>query len=392
MAITTDKYRHKIKIMYEQDGTLKEFGKESITNLIVNYDYDKYNMPLMFLKISLEKTLIDDMIKNKSKKFITLYIDKFVYGQSIQIYSSYVKDQFIYFMDENLNDNNSLDYNSANSDSTNQRLITIGLMKLANINDNKCTISGIYNNVGLLELLLSNLTHMKLLMEPLPKNQEVTNFSIPILNSVIKFIDYVSNQYSVYNTNYRFFIDFDKTYLLSSVGKSVPSSDEKYNKVIFQVADIASTNSRIEGMTIDDNAQCYIIHLTNTDLNMFQNKAVTMNNNTLVGVDSQGNTTTVALNNDSTIDTKSKVEVIKTTNLDNISNIKNSIDTNNTIINIIKSEIDSTILTINKEYIIQGHSDTRINGNYLLASKKEIYTRKDDDFSINCIFTLRKIS
>ena len=392
MGVSTNKYRHKIKFIYNQDGQIKEFNKDSITNLIINYDYDKYNMPIMYIKISLEKSLIDYMIKNKNDKYIGIYVDSFIYGDNLQISTGHIKDQFIYFMDENLNDVSVLDYNKENTDSTNQKLVTIGLMKLSNIDNNKKVVSGIHHNTSLLEILLSNLTHMKLLMEPMSNDTEINSFFIPVYNSIVNFLEYVNNQYSIYNTDYRFFIDYDKTYLLSNSGIPVPSIDEKYNRIIFDVSDLTSNNSKIEGMSIDDDAQCYLIHITNNDISMFQNKSVIKATNTIIGIDTEGNTSTVSLDNNSTIDTKNKVQIIRTTNLNNINKIKNNIETSSTIVNIIKSEIDSSIFTINKEYIIRNHSDTRINGNYLLISRKEIYTRKDDAFVISCVFSLRKIS
>lgn len=392
MAISTNKYRHKIKLIYNQDGKILEFNKDSITNLIINYDYDKFNMPMMYLKISLEKSLIDYMIKNKNNKYMGIYIDKFIYDDPLQISTNCIKDQFIYFMDENLNDIDKLDYNDDNTLSTNQRVVTIGLMKLQNIDDNKKTISGIYNNTSLLEIILSQLTHMKLLMEPLPKDKEVNKFFIPVYNSVIKFLDYLDKQYSIYNKNYRFFIDYDKTYLLSNSGNPVPSIDETYNRIIFDVTDISSPNTRIEGMSIDDNAQSYLIHITNSDISMFQNKSVVKSTNTIIGVNEEGKKNTSSINNNSTIDTKQKVKFVKTSNLNYVNNIKDNIESSSIIVNIIKSEIDSSIITMNKEYLIRNHPDTRINGKYLLSSKKEIYTRKDDGFIISCIFSLRKIS
>lgn len=385
-------YRYDIKFIYDFDGKEKEFDRTCITSLIINHDYDQYNMPLMYIKLSLDKAQIDYLIKNKNDKYINLTVDKFINNNKMKISTSYIKYRFIYFIDSNLNDMNNYDFNNTNKHDTVQREITIGLMKLENIDNNKRSISGIYRNCSILEILLSNLTHMKLLIEPDVNNTKVPIINIPIISTISKFIKYINDNYGIYNSMYRLYYDYDKTYLLSSSGKGIPSTDEKYNTILFNINESGTSSSRLQGMTIDDESSSYIIDLDQTDLNVIEDKSTTKSRNKIIGIDSQGNTKEININNNSSIDNNTKAEIIKVNNLKNIDILKSNIDTNRQIVNIVKAELDSSIFTINKAYYIKNHIDKKINGQYILSSKKEVYIRKDDNFLVNCLLTLRKIS
>ena len=61
-------------------------------------------------------------------------------------------------------------------------------------------------------------------------------------------------------------------------------------------------------------------------------------------------------------------------------------------INIVKGEIDTTILTPNKEYLVRNYSSFKeYDGRYMLAYKREVLVKQSTDFISNTIFGLRKI-
>ena len=78
-------------------------------------------------------------------------------------------------------------------------------------------------------------------------------------------------------------------------------------------------------------------------------------------------------------------------NIDYIDTLVDDMQNTSILLNITKTEIDSSILTPNKEYLVQNFSGYRkYDGKYLLAYKREIIIQQDKQFISNTIFGLRK--
>ena len=353
-------------------------------------------MPLLYLKISLDKRIINYIYDNREKKFMTIYIDKYVDNgdNSISISSSYIKDQFKCFVDSNIKSNTDYDYQDKDDEKeTVQRIVTIGLMKLDNINNNKKVVSGVYQNQYIQDILLSELSVNKLVIEPLGSYNKKVSINLKNVTTLTQFVKYIANNCGIYNSTYRLFYGLDKTYLLSSSGKGIPTTDEIYNMIIFNVnKEGKSESSKSEGMSIDDNAKAYKIDIDEVNIKMNQNTATTTSKNHIVGIDAYGNTKELDIYNPSEIDTKKKTEIYRVNNLNNINYIKSNIHGNRTYVTITKSKLDSSIFTMNKEYYIRNHTNANYNGKYMISTFQEIYVKKDDAFELNTIIKLRKIS
>lgn len=388
-------YKYKIKFMYQYNGQEKEFDYKSIISVIVNKDYQNMHRPLMFLKLSLDKSFIDYMIDHKDENYIYVTIDKYVYGNTIEISESYINEKMIYFIDSNKDDMNNINYDKATKESDDiQRQITIGLMKLDTINSNKKSVSGIYDeeNLSLTEIILANFSDDKLLFEPIPYQENLKRVMIPYQDTKVKLLEYLEQTYGLYNTNFRLFFDYDKTYLISSSGNGVKSKDEQYNKVIFHINKLGTEFSKVQGMTVSDDDSCYDIHVDASDVTKLPLQENTKLFNVILGIDPDGNTKEIQLSNSSSIDTNKKVKIVHLNNLNNLEYMKAQLENNNMVLTIMKSEIDSSIFTINKEYYIQGSDEEEMNGKYILTVKKELYTREENHFIGSCIFTFKKVS
>ena len=396
MALSEVKYKYHIKMLYDYNGKQLVFDETNILGFIIDKSYDSLNMPLLYLKVSLDKRIVNYIYDNRDKKFMTIYIDKFVDSdnKSISISSSYIKDQFMCFVDANMKSN--IDYDYANKDDekeTVQRIVTIGLMKLDNINNNKKVVTGVYQNEYIQDILLSELSVTKLVLEPLGAYNKKVSINVNNVTTMTKFVKFIADNCGIYNSSYRLYYGLDKTYLLSSSGKGIPTSDEIYNKIIFNVnKEGKSESSKCEGMSIDDNAKAYKIDIDESDIKMNQNTGSSKSKNNIVGIDAYGNTKELDIYNSSDIDTKKKTEVYRMNNLNNINYIKSKVDGNRTYVTIAKSKVDASIFTLNKEYYVRNHSNANYNGKYIISTFQEIYVRNDDSFELNTIIKLRKIS
>ena len=102
-------YNYKIEFTYDKDGKTYVYNYERILSLIIDYDYENKNMPILLLRVGIDKSLLDHMISNENKTLI-LTIKKFDDSSGINIYKTIISGEFIYFLDSNLNFTEELDY------------------------------------------------------------------------------------------------------------------------------------------------------------------------------------------------------------------------------------------------------------------------------------------
>lgn len=386
-------YRYSMELRYNYNSNEIIIDNNNIHNLMIDYDYDDKNMPIMIFKVSLDKNLIDDMIKNSSTKKITLIISKYILDSEPQIKEEYIKGNFIYFLDNNLNYQKDLDYSADTKDSEDiYRTINIGLVKEEIIDNNKLLINDIHNNSNMNNILLFHLTHMKVLMESSTNNKNYERLIIPPLSSVTQLIKYLDDIYSIYDTPYRLFYDYDKTYLLSSSGNPIQSKEELYTTIIININNTTTDESKYQGMHINKAQKAYLVDVDENDIKVIPDKATIKSYNTIIGINSNGEYEEVSLNMKGKTDKrKVRIERMTTGNLDKIKSIKSGIENNSFIINLIKNDLDTSLFTINKQYFIKDYNKQQ-NDRFLLKRKREIYTRDNGNFILTSLLTFKKIN
>lgn len=384
-------FKYSISLTYIKNNIEVEIGSDKIQTMVIEYDYDKKNMPIILMRLTIDKELLDHMIKNENKTII-LTLRKYKESASLNIFKSVIKDEFFYFLDNNMNYLEDLDYsNPINKDNKDMvKIITIGLMKKDIILRNKVLTNTVYNNSSLLDIVCDKFTGIDLLVEPFKDNKIINNFIVTPIETLTKFISFLDNQFTLYNTPYRFFYDFNRAYLLSSSGKAVPSNNEKYSSVFININNTITPESKVEGMKEDSKSKAYIVNVDTSNINISIDSATTLSYNKIIGIDSDGNTKSIEIDSDIN-GNRFKITRISNNNLDSLSTIKGNVDINKTVINIIKEQVDTDVFTINKEYYIKNYDKlSDKNGRYILAAKKELYIKETDNFQMTTIFTFKK--
>lgn len=381
------RYKYKIELLYEYNGSLVSIDGDQIQNVLIDFDYDNKNMPIMFIKLSIDKKLLDDMITNSTTKTITVYINKYILDSPINIEESYIKEDMIYFLDDNVNDKSDIDYNGSTQDNKDMfKTTTIGLMKQSLIDNNKVITNG-YFNTNRNTLLSSVLSYNSKLLIEKSSNTNRENMYIPVIDSVSKFIRYFNDNYGIYDTPYRLFYDYDCTYLLSSSGDFIEKNNDSYGTIIINIHKVLTQDSKVQGMTIDKDNSSYILDVDVTSLSSYEDKTTIKSYDTIIGVDSNGNTKKVQLNmpgNSNSTNSK----IMKVNSLDQIDRYKASIEANTFVLSFDKNDIDTSIFTLNKKYLIkQDEKESK----YILTQKKEIYTRENKDYMLTVIFSFKKV-
>ena len=388
-----DLFRYSISMTYIYNSKEHVIDSSNIKNLIVDYDYDNRNMPILFITASIDKNVVDDMIVNSRTKTIILTVSKYVKDSSITIRQNYIHGEFIYFLSDDLNPTSELDYSTTTKDSKDiYRQITIGLIDKKLIDNNKRLINDIFLNTSLLDIILKHTSHMKMLIEPV-RDVKIPRFIIPPLTTISQFIKFTNFYYNLYSTPYRLFYDFDKTYLLSSSGNNIPARGEDINSIIINVNKDNNQNSKVQGMYTDKVNKAYIIELSAADIKCLEDKATDISYNKIIGISSTGKYKTVDINLPNATNAPEKVKITRITNdnLDQLENIKTGILNSSMRLNFVKTELDTSVLTMNRKFIIKNYDKLyNKDGTFILSSKKEIYSKDNDSFILSTIISLKK--
>lgn len=384
-------YKYNIQLTYMKDDIEINLDYKNILTMAIDYNYEKKNMPTLLIRVGIDKSIIDHMISNKNNTII-LSITKFKESNGIHIRKPVIKSEFFYFLDNNMSFTDDIDYgNKENKENKDiYKIISLGLIQKDIVLNNKTLINTVYKDTHLLDIICDVFKEKNLVIEPFVNNDDVKCLIVPPMETVSKFLTYLDDRYTFYNTPYRFFYDFNKTYLLSSSGRGVPVKNEKYNAIFIYVDNTITDQSKFDGMKEDSELKAYMINVDAAAINISVDKATTISYNQIIGVNSEGEYQSVNINSNLDGD-RYKVTRINNERFDVLDNLKNELESNNIVINIIKGELDSTVFTLNKEYYIKNYNKLADkNGKFLLSAKKEIYIKESEYFNMTTILTLKK--
>jgi len=258
-------------------------------------------------------------------------------------------------------------------------------------------INGVIN--GKLSSVMYYLTsHLPILIEPPRNNVVLSNKVIPPINSVSKSLEYLNSINVFYSTPYRFFIDFDKAYLISSSGRPVKAKGENIGTVIISIYHYKDDQeAKIQGMITNKHQSLYELYANSLDCELSDNSLSEKSFSRISATNASGNKIDGALTSvpsDSIITAKTKSIRIQNDNNGILGNMIASIDASAVQILVQKTDIDSAVLTMNKEYIIRAddaYGTKKYNGRYLLVRKRELYVRDDDTFTMNVMLLFKKV-
>lgn len=390
-------YNYKIEMSLVVNNNEYDVNPGDISSVTINSEYDKNTMPIIYIGLSLDLWLYDEFVKHSSDGFVVFKIYKFDAKSTSYLETSYIEDKFMYVMTDNPNYNQSLQKQSTETYESTATYMEgyISLISLQSINDNKRLFNTIFKNTDLLSIIHHVTNHMKMCIEPFDDNPKISQFIIPPITSLTNLLQYINNYYCFYSTKYRYFRDFNMTYLLSSKGISTKIiNDNKYNTIIINICDPLEIVGNANGIEINRDSKSYIINVNANDTSLDIDRLTDKTFNSIIGVDTNGNILKVSLNIPRNTDSTEKVilERVFGDNLNHIYNSKNIIESSSIVATIYKSEIDTTIITPNKEFLINHYdSNSEYNGRYILSFKKEIMHQQSTNYIGIVIFGLRKV-
>ena len=112
---TNSIYRYRASGYYMLGQEKYNIDYTNIRSIVIDHDYDKNNMPLVYLILNISTKLIDTIIKNIERGVFILNIQKCIENSDMpDLWKDYISDTFIYFAAEDINKTDSRDYENAN--------------------------------------------------------------------------------------------------------------------------------------------------------------------------------------------------------------------------------------------------------------------------------------
>lgn len=406
MAIKTlMSYRYKISLQYldTKKNISISFKNECVKYMIIDHNFDIYSipgskkvpcMPIIYLSIVADRSMLDDMIKNQNTNLMILALSKYD-KNSEQIFESECwRKKCIYFLPDNVNIMDPIDYNDETNDlmrGDTYQSVTLGLIVLEHDNNNRILCEMKANNVSIYDMVRNITSHFNnLIMEPFLYNDVFPQFILPPHDSVRSALEFLNSQRVFYSTPYRFYQDFNYTYLISSSGKAIKRPDERYSSVVINIRDVDDVSANDTGIIVNRDTGTYEVYVSYANTQVFDNSITNKIRTAFKGISSLDDSQSISssvygeryqsirLNNDNT-------HLLETVQADE--------NMNRFLFYFSKNDLDTDVFSINKRISI--HNIQRYqeyNGNYVMHRKREIYLREDDSFVMSSMINLKRLN
>ncbi len=399
MATSGEQYNYKISLKYINDSNVEvEIDSDQIQYILIDKDFESLNMPVITLYGSIEKNILDDMIRHSNDSLITLGIYKYDNtNQNDNITEKYFNDRFIYILNEDLSRTDKIDNPDGIDSKTGNRQykeVTIFLIQQNAINNNRKTINGVYHNASMNSLILQSTNYLgNMLLEPIRYDTKFDQVIIPPIDSISNYIRFLNDNIgSFYDTPYRFFIDFDTTYLVSSSGNATRARNQYIYTIVIDIREIDTNISEEPGAYVDLKSGKYTIGIDSSKVEYNKNPVSNKMVNKVTVINSKGDMFQQDIGDNKTKITNTINQIMNVSNNDQntINSISYSVESANINITIVKNDLDASLFTINKEYIINDPVHESYSGRFILLNVKQLFIKQNGSFIMSTVLKFKK--
>lgn len=392
--ITTFTYDCEVSFNNAETNTATEILKECVKYLLIEHDYTKRVMPIIYLKVNLTPSLYNAMVPQQgvSKIFLNLTRTR-KQGSTSSCAKSVIRGEFEYYMTDDPNSYKEMD-TIGESNGSAYKLCYIGLIQSDLQSKNKKSFEGIYKNTNMVSLVQEATKNMDIIIQPFTNNTNITSFACPTVTSIGQFLQYLNQQYSFYSGSYIYYLDFDKTYLRSNDGSYIDAKDGDHKYVAFDIRDMTNYNSLTSGMVDDEKQDAYVIFIESNNAQVSIDRVTSELNGQITNVSNGSVQETAAIDTSAITSIESNIAantIITTTDPNGASNMATQIAENSDTLVVTKADMDSRVFTPNKQYMLSYYEDNpNYCGIYYLTKKQEVYLRNGDQMSCDMTITMKK--
>ena len=402
-------YKYRVEWSYNCTADNEEYPllSNQLHFMLIDKFFDKMNMPTIFIETNIDKNMLDKMIQGQDDDTIFLSLSKYDVDDPSGVAIECFKKRFIYMINtDDTNYTKNYDYDDEEDKERKDIYIktTLGLLDYELIRNNQIVNYGVFDGsivdgirietFKMIDVVHRYTKHMKTLIEPMD-NTMLDQVPISPVSTVSKVLEQLDTFRTFYNTPYRFFMDFDKSYILSSSGKPVPAIDDDIMTIICNIIDAEVPED--QGIAIDTKNKCYVFNVnskfTSYEANRTTNKVAT-NINTVTGVGELSN-------NNILKNAKENVNIgVKNSQLIRVRNFNENktgtmlydIDTEQFKFLIKKAHVDIDVFRINKEFYVNNHdSKSEFDGKFIISRLQEYYSFEENELVLMLSIYLKKI-
>lgn len=375
-----------VTVSFINEGKSTTIDSLLIKYLIIESLYQTRFMPVIYLSLILPPDLYTEIINNEKKAKMYLEIKIYNAYSNTSISKDSIKDQFTYII-SNSNLNYKENATETNSGEIAYRPIMLALMSMTLLNKSKTAFNGIYGNIDQNTLISKVMGGLKSIVKKPKYNPKYETILIPPLNSRTKLLNFLFLKCPFYDTEYIYFMDFKKTYLLDLTGDAISGNDGEKENVYINIPQVTTSTAFSEGVQIKKEG--YYLYINPGSTNVKANKSQNKISNQLVFVSDEGTVDAVSLNVNNNIDSDVKQSFRRG---GNAVLYKNMAESNTITIEVMKENIDGAIFSPNKGYYIKNYEGFEdYNGKYVLAYKRQIIKNVHGDFGLSVGLGLRKV-
>ena len=433
-------YKYNVELSYHGGSEDANIYTEQIKSVIIDHNYEEACMPIIFISMTVDRKMADDMIKNQNNAYFLLKISAYngssMFGgfSGLGQNSTTIDVKCTYFINDDLNKMDPVDYASQRSNETmlgnTFTLVNIGLMVVDHLTKNKknCALTAKKAKMQdiLQDKILSDFDN--LIFEDLEYNDEFEQLVIPptVSDSVNKTLAYLNNKRVFYSTPYRFYQDFNNTYFISSSGKAINGSSSgggfggfgssgagllggsggafggNSDSISINITEVDDQTSSISGIITylisgllglgGSSSEGTGVAVNYVNVQVSDNTITNKNRNTIRTVQSSGSQQKELASKSELVSSALTTQRMNNDNVHMAENIAARYDSSNFLVFFAKTDLDNSLFTINKQIkIANTNRYANLNGTYLLFRKREIYTREDASYVLNTMINLRRI-
>ena len=387
------KYTAHIKTTTSGDDTPIDIDNIRFKSVICDYNYREFAFPLIYVIVNIRIEDIHKFADYQKTGTLVFTLQKYMENSSdmSSLREDVINEEFVYFIDGDIGKTDEHEAVLDQEKTDDRGLdITIGLIATRLLNANKNIQVGTIKKGSMSSIVCKMLDFQDLCIEPFDNNTVLEDFTIPYRSSLKKVIGYFDTYSTFYNTPYVFFMDFNRSYLLSSNGRGVPIKGEPINMVKF-IIDNVYDEANMEGMRMqEEQDKMYIVDVSSSYVTLMTAADSSRSFSSIKGIGSAGESVDVETGiRDEASPIKEMSTPIRVPN-NNTRLIDNkAIELANAAkgINIIKNKIDTSILTPNKQYYIDPgeafDEDSCKGGFYLLKRKREVYLPEGEGLAMS---------
>lgn len=346
-------------------------------------------LPVIYVYANLSSEMYTMITNTRNTSEFHLRIRKRNALSKTSVFEEVVNDVFSYVSpNTSANYGDKLNTTEAAKDSA-YRGTLIGLVSSTMTNELRKSFNGVYKDITVKnivkDLALGGLRNV--IMPEIKYDKQFNSILFPPLASRYKLLQFMFNKFAFFDSYFTFFMDFKNTYLIPRNAEAVSANDGKPDTAMIEIKNYTSEEAFTDGFTVENGA--YVIYVNANDTNVIINTSTDKVANKIVGYsDSTGKQDLSVTTNPNEKNTE-KTTYVRS---NSAAAIKNDLQSNAVMVQLLKQNLDPDIFTPNKKYDIKHYPDyEEYNGKYYLAYKKEFfYLKNNNKFIITCNIGLKQ--